>query len=174
MNQQAAALIEQLRLEPHPEGGFYREMYRAPLDVDSNAHQGRRSAFTSIYFLLPGEHYSAWHRVASDESWFFHKGSGVKVFSLVPSANAAQSVLQTQTLGSAGQFELTVPAGRWFAAKPLDPDGFALVSCVVAPGFEFEDFELATRQNLIDEGYEKNNAWPLIESLLIKAQQAQR
>ena len=112
--------------------------------------------------------------MASDESWFFHKGSGVKVFSLVPSANAAHSVLQTQTLGSAGQFELTVPAGRWFAAKPLDPDGFALVSCVVAPGFEFEDFELATRQNLIDEGYEKNNAWPLIESLLIKAQQAQR
>lgn len=80
MNQQAAALIEQLCLEPHPEGGFYRETYRAPLDVDSNAHQGRRSAFTSIYFLLPGDQYSAWHRVASDESWFFHMGSGVKVF----------------------------------------------------------------------------------------------
>lgn len=169
MNQQAASLIEQLRLEPHPEGGFYRETYRAPLDVDSKAHQGRRSAFTSIYFLLPGDHYSAWHRVASDESWFFHMGSGVEVFSLVPSVDTGSSVLQAQTLGATGLFELTIPAGRWFAAKPLGPDGFALVSCVVAPGFEFEDFELATHQNLIDEGCDKNNEWPLIASLLIKA-----
>lgn len=169
MNQQAASLIEQLRLEPHPEGGFYRETYRAPLDVDSKAHQGRRSAFTSIYFLLPGDHYSAWHRVASDESWFFHMGSGVEVFSLVPSVDSGSSVLQAQTLGATSLFELTIPAGRWFAAKPLGPDGFALVSCVVAPGFEFEDFELATHQNLIDEGCDENNEWPLIESLLIKA-----
>jgi uncharacterized protein len=169
MNQQAASLIEQLRLEPHPEGGFYRETYRAPLDVDSKAHQGRRSAFTIIYFLLAGDHYSAWHRVASDESWFFHMGSGVEVFSMVPSAGTGSSVLQAQTLGATGLFELTIPAGRWFAAKPLGPDGFALVSCVVAPGFEFEDFELATHQNLIDEGCDKNNEWSLIESLLIKA-----
>lgn len=169
MNQQAASLIEQLRLEPHPEGGFFRETYRAPLDVDSKAHQGRRSAFTIIYFLLAGDHYSAWHRVASDESWFFHMGSGVEVFSMVPSAGTGSSVLQAQTLGATGLFELTIPAGRWFAAKPLGPDGFALVSCVVAPGFEFEDFELATHQNLIDEGCDENNEWPLIESLLIKA-----
>ena len=169
MNQQAAALIKQLRLEPHPEGGFFRETYRAPLNVDSKAHNGQRSAFTTIYFLLAGEHYSAWHRVASDESWFFHLGSGVEVFSMVPSANAGSSVLQVQTLGVAGLFELTIPAGQWFAAKPLGPDGFALVSCVVAPGFEFEDFELATHQNLIDEGCDKKNEWPLIESLLIKA-----
>ena len=169
MNQQAAALIAQLGLEPHPEGGFYRETYRAPLEVDSAAHQGRRSAFTSIYFLLAGDHYSAWHRVASDESWFFHTGSGVDVFSLVPNGDPELSVLQVQTLGVSGLFELTVPAGRWFAAKTLDPDGFALVSCVVAPGFVFEDFELATRQQLVDEGYCKDSAWALIESLLNKA-----
>jgi len=168
MNQQAAALIAQLGLEPHPEGGFYRETYRAPLEVDSAAHQGRRSAFTSIYFLLAGDHYSAWHRVASDESWFFHVGSGVDVFSLVPNGDASPSALQVQTLGTAGQFELTIPAGRWFAARPLGPDAYALVSCVVAPGFVFEDFELASPEQLIAQGCQQSKDWPLIESLLVK------
>lgn len=80
MNQQVVALIEQLGLEPHPEGGYYRETYRASLNIDSAAHNGQRSAYTSIYFLLAGDQYSAWHRVASDESWFYHMGDGVEVF----------------------------------------------------------------------------------------------
>jgi hypothetical protein len=169
MNPQAAVLIEQLGLEPHPEGGYYRETYRAPLDVNSVAHKGRRSAYTSIYFLLAGDQYSAWHRVASDESWFFHMGSGVDILTLIPSSDSAPIALQVQTLGALDRFELAIPAGRWFAAKPLGTDGFALVSCVVAPGFVFEDFELATRQHLLDEGWDKHNEWPLIESLMIKA-----
>lgn len=169
MNQQAVRLIKQLGLEPHPEGGFYRETYRAPLDVDSVVHQGRRSAFTSIYFLLAGDQYSAWHRVASDESWFFHSGSGVEIFSLIPSDDATPSALLVQTLAAgADRFVLTIPAGRWFAARPLGTDAYALVSCVVAPGFVFEDFELANRQHLLAEGCEQNGKWPLIESLLIK------
>lgn len=169
MNQKVVALIEQLGLEPHPEGGYYRETYRAPLDVNSADHVGKRSAFTSIYFLLAGNQYSAWHRVASDESWFFHSGTGVEIFSWVPGTGAATSTLQVQTLSAADRFELTVPAGRWFAAKPVGPDGFALVSCVVAPGFVFDDFELATRQQLVNEGCDKHNEWPLIESLLIQS-----
>lgn len=175
MNQKAIALIEQLELMPHPEGGYYRETYRAPLDIESPAHEGRRSAFTSIYFLLAAEHYSAWHRVASDESWFFHAGSDLAVYSLLPSADSKPSALQVQTLGNPeasgntdSRFELTIPAGRWFAAKPTKPDAYALVSCVVAPGFVFEDFALATRQNLLDEGCDQTSNWPLIESLLIK------
>lgn len=175
MNEEAAALIQKLGLEPHPQSGYYRETYRAPLDVESQAHQGRRKAFTSIYFLLAGEQYSAWHRVASDESWFFHLGSGIEILSLVPGGDgdgdATLSALQVQTLSAtAGRFELTIPAGRWFASRPAGggPDAFALVSCVVAPGFVFEDFELASRQQLLDEGCEQSPDWPLIESLLIK------
>lgn len=169
MNQQVGTLIKQLGLEPHPEGGYYRETYRAPLVIDSADHVGKRSAFTSIYYLLAGDQYSAWHRVASDESWFLHMGSGVEIFTLIPTHEAATMALQTQTLGVMGQFGLTIPAGRWFAAKPLGPDGFALVSCVVAPGFVFEDFELATRQQLVKVGCDKHNEWPLIESLMVKA-----
>jgi len=169
MNQQATDLIQQLDLVPHPEGGYYRETYRAALEVDSTAHHGRRSAFTSIYFLLAGDQHSAWHRVASDESWFFHAGSDIEIYSLVPGTELSPSALQVQVLGASSVcFELTVPAGRWFAAKPVDSNAYTLVSCVVAPGFVFEDFELATRQNLLDEGFDQIGDWPLIESLLLK------
>ena len=88
---------------------------------------------------------------------------------MIPSRDEAPLTLQAQTLGPQVQFGLTIPAGRWFAAKPLSSDGFALVSCVVAPGFLFEDFELATRHQLVGEGCDKLKQWPLIESLLIQA-----
>jgi len=169
MNQKAETLIKQLGLEPHPEGGFYRETYRAPLTVTSAVHEGVRSAFTCIYFMLPGEHYSAWHRVASDESWFFHVGSDLEIFSLMPRSDDCSGCVQVQTIGpSVGSFELTIPAGRWFAARPIERDSYSLVSCVVAPGFTFEDFELADHQMLIDEGYQQTADWPLIESLLVR------
>jgi len=169
MNPEALLLIEKLGLKPHPEGGFYRETYRAPLSVNSAAHQGTRPAFTAIYFMLPGQHYSAWHRVASDESWFFHVGSDLEIFSLTPRSDDSAGFVQVQTIGpSTGHFELTVPAGRWFAARPVERDSHSLVSCVVAPGFTFEDFELADRQMLVDDGYQQTADWPLIESLLVK------
>jgi uncharacterized protein len=168
MNPKAVLLIQKLGLKPHPEGGFYRETYRAPLSVTSAVHQGMRPAFTSIYFMLPGQHFSAWHRVMSDESWFFHTGSDLEIFSLLPREEVTSSSLQVETIGpTTGNFELTVPAGRWFSARPVDRDSYSLVSCVVAPGFIFEDFELADRQMLIDEGYDKTPDWPFIESLLV-------
>lgn len=170
MTPDARALINKLSLLPHPEGGFYRETYRAPLQVHSAAHAGVRAAFTSIYFLLAGGQFSAWHRVASDESWFFHEGSDVEVHSLLPVAGNNGQVLNTQTLGTAsGCFELTVPAGTWFAARPVATDAHVLVSCVVAPGFEFDDFELASREQLVQAGYADTAHWPMIETLLIRA-----
>lgn len=170
MNRQAALLVERLGLTPHPEGGYYRENYRAPARVHSGALGSERSAFTSIHFLLAGDHYSAWHRVKSDESWFFHAGGDLAIYSLVPDASnpSAGIKLQTQIIGaSCGCFELTVPANRWFAAKPVEPDSHALVSCVVAPGFEFEDFELAKHEDLRDAGCEQLAHWPLVQSLLV-------
>lgn len=170
MNQEAALLVERLELSPHPEGGFYKETYRAPQRVHSSSQGGERCAFTSIYFLLADNNYSAWHRVKSDESWFFHTGGDLAVYSLVPSEAGVPS-LKVQTLGlSSGRFELTVPGGTWFAAKPVEPNSYVLVSCVVAPGFEFEDFELADREMLTTFGGEQMDAWPLIQSLLIGAE----
>lgn len=168
MSPQTESLIQKLALAPHPEGGYYRETYRAPMQVHSPVHGGMRSAFTCIHFLLCGGQYSAWHRVASDESWFFHEGSDVHVYSLLPAAKNKHEAIVTQTLGTAsGCFELTVPAGTWFAARAVKPDLHTLVSCVVAPGFEFEDFELASKDQLIEAGYHKTVHWPMIESLLV-------
>lgn len=168
MNPQAAQLIKHLNLVKHPEGGYYRETYRAPLSVQSDLHRGPRSAFTSIHFLLADGQQSAWHRVASDESWFFHVGCDLEIYWLAPSARDLSQALNTETLGvKHGKFELTIPAGRWFAARPVEPEGFSLVSCVVGPGFSFEDFELADRSALLAEGLDQHPDWAFIESLLI-------
>jgi predicted cupin superfamily sugar epimerase len=169
MNSQAALLVQQLDLTPQPERGYYRESYRAPLDIQSPMHAGMRSAFTSIHFLLADAQYSAWHRVASDETWFFHLGCELKIYSLLPTGQGHASVVETQTLGpESGRFEVTIPAGNWFAAKPVRDDGFSLVSCVVSPGFLFEDFELADQDKLLALGYGNTPDWPFLGSLLIR------
>lgn len=170
MNPDAQKLIEKLDLLPHPEGGYYRENYRAPLRIASQTHQGDRAAFTSIYFLLDGSQYSAWHRVGSDESWFFHTGSDLELLTLASPPVKPENAVTTHSIGpQCGSFELTVPADTWFAARPVDPSGFTLVSCVVSPGFEFEDFELATREQLVAEGYQQHPDWDFIKPFLSTA-----
>lgn len=105
-----------------------------------------RSALTSIYYLLLGDDFSAWHRIASDETWFFHSGCDLAIYSF-----AQNGQLQRQVLGTiSGVFQLTIPAHTWFAAQPEVYTSGCFVSCVVAPGFEFQDFELASRQYLVD------------------------
>lgn len=167
MNPRSQALIEQFGLQPHPEGGFYRETFRSTTRVRSDKHEGERAALTSIYFLLDGSQYSAWHKVASDESWLFHVGADLDIWMLKPNPAPDASAVRIATIGpSCGTFEMTVPAGTWFAAQPTARDGFSLVSCVVSPGFEFSDFVLATRDHLSEEGYGAHPDWPRIESFL--------
>jgi predicted cupin superfamily sugar epimerase len=130
-----------LNLQPHPEGGWYAETYRHADGVE--LPEGDRSLGTAIYFLLlPGES-SAWHRVASDELWFHHRGGPLRLF-LGGSAGTPDSELVEILLGSdisVGQRpQLLVPGGAWQAARPVDEA--VLVSCVVVPGFDFADFEL--------------------------------
>lgn len=163
----ARKLIDRFGLLSHPEGGYFRENYRAPARVTSSSHNRDRSAFTSIYFLLDGSQYSAWHRVASDESWFFHTGTDLEIMTLKSAYDTSEKSYLTETIGpNSDRFELTVPAGTWFAAKPADPSGFTLVSCVVGPGFEFEDFELATQAQLAQEGYAERQDWSFIKQFL--------
>ena len=137
-------LIVRFNLQPHPEGGHYREMHRSPHRVLSHRHGAARSAYTSIYFLLPPRGFSAWHRITSDETWFHHAGGDVLILYF-----DTHGSLQTVTLGlGSGHMQFTGPANTWFAARPADSNAFAFVSCVVGPGFEFADFELATPEAL--------------------------
>ena len=129
-----------LDLRPHPEGGWYAETYRHRSSTPTTS--GNRSLATAIHFLLlPGES-SAWHRVASDELWFHHRGGPLRLW--LGGDTAAPGEVAELQLGSdlvAGQRpQLLVPAGHWQAARPVDEA--VLVSCVVVPGFDFADFTL--------------------------------
>ena len=138
-------LIERYGLVPHPEGGFYAEVNRAKGRVRVGSESPERSAYTSIHYLLAGDDFSAWHRIQSDETWFFHSGCDLVIYSF-----AENGQLQAQRLGvDSGCFQLTIAARTWFAAQAEQAESCSFVSCVVAPGFEFEDFELGSRQLLL-------------------------
>jgi uncharacterized protein len=134
-------LVRRLALVPHPEGGFYRETYRATTLVDTP--RGPRAASTAIYFLVTPGSFSALHRIASDEVWHFYAGDPLDVVSIDP-----HGVRHDVRLG-ADVPQAVVPAGAWFGSR-LAPGGrFALVGCTVAPGFDFADFELGERAALL-------------------------
>lgn len=141
----ATALIQNLHLQPHPEGGYYRETFRSEQNIEVNGGDLRKAS-TVIYYLLNETEKSHFHRLKSDESWFFHQGTTLVVEVL------AEGIRKTILLGNdleKGEVpQVVLPANVWFAAKVADGRNFALVSCVVAPGFEFADFELAERETL--------------------------
>lgn len=143
-------LVAALGLHPHPEGGYFREVYRSAAAIRDDAPRlgfpGERSCATSIYFLLPGSSFSAFHRIRSDEGWHWYEGAPVEIFAI-----GEDGEVETLRLGppeTDGQYQATVPAGRWFAARCVEAAGYALVGCTVAPGFDFADFELADRETL--------------------------
>jgi len=143
--------IEQLGMLSHPEGGYYKEVYRSPeiLTVDA-LHQrfgGNRSLSTSIYYLLKKGQYSRFHRINSDEIWHFYDGSPLELIVIDPDGNLKRECVGLNP--GDGLFpQLTVRTGQWFAAHSLGE--FSLVGCTVSPGFDFADFELAERKSLMN------------------------
>lgn len=140
MTGRAAALVEALGLIVHPEGGYYGELYRSDSVVHPADGRGRRPALTTIYFLLPEGAVSRWHRVQSDEVWHFYEGAPLDLWM----ASADETRVEQRRLGPLNGPQLpvlTVPAGRWQAARSRG--AYTLVGCTVGPGFEFSDFALA-------------------------------
>lgn len=127
---------QQLELEEHPEGGFYKRIYTAPQLC--HPAQGPRPSMTAIHYLLHGSHQSRWHRLQSDEHWFYHQGCGLYLMAITP-----DGALLEHRVDSAHPY-VCISAGHWFCARVQDThhDSFALVSCTVTPGFDFADFEL--------------------------------
>ena len=148
----AKYFIEKLRLDPHPEGGWFRQTYRARLELAREAlpegFSGARAASTAIYFLLEGENFSAFHRLRSDEAWHFYEGAAVAVHVIAPAGKYSRIVLG-RDLDSGEELQTVVEAGSWFASHVADWKSFAVVGCTVAPGFDFEDFEMGRREELI-------------------------
>lgn len=147
-------LIRQFDLQPHPEGGFFRETYRCGETIVRPARQGEpssveRSACTAIYYLLCDDAYSAWHRIRSDEIWHFYAGSALDVHVLHADGRLESHRLGNALENPAAVFQAVVPAGCWFAAERIDATSYALAGCTVAPGFEFSEFELADTATLL-------------------------
>jgi uncharacterized protein len=143
--------IRRLRLRPHPEGGFYRETYRSAHHIPKRAlgpgFRAERCCSTAIYFLLQQPGFSAFHRLRSDELWHFHAGGALALHLLHEAGGYAKRVVGlARSRGCEPQ--LCIPAGTWFAAELAGRSGYSLVSCTVAPGFDFADFELADRDAL--------------------------
>ncbi|SHM01088.1 cupin domain-containing protein [Hymenobacter psychrotolerans] len=143
----ASDIIRDLQLLPHPEGGYYRETYRSAHTLTTTEGH-TRSVSTAIYYLLENEDKSHFHRIKSDELWFFHQGQALEIILLTPGQPTRLTLGPDFAAGELPQ--AVVPAGVWFAAQLKRP-GYGLVSCTVAPGFDFADFELAERAALLRE-----------------------
>lgn len=137
MLERAQRLITHLDLKAHPEGGYFREIFRSASAVQPTDGRARRSALTTIYYLLHAGQHSRWHRVRSDEVWHFYEGDPLELW--IAAADFAH--IECTVLGAdaaVAAHVATVPAGCWQAARPKGTH--ALVGCTVAPGFDFADF----------------------------------
>lgn len=160
INEAVKGWIADLQLRPHPEGGWYAEVFRSERTVEDPETRKRYSAATAIYYLLDDVSFSAFHRVGSDETWHFYAGTGLTIYHI-----DAQGEMRMHQLGSdfrAGQhLQLTIPRNEWFACKVEQEGGYALCGCTVSPGFDFQEFELATKEALI-------SAYPIHKNVIVR------
>jgi hypothetical protein len=143
MHPRAQELIEHFQLTPHPEGGYYKEVYRSSQEFNDK----KRNYLTSIYFLLVDNEVSHFHRIKSDECWYFHEGEALSIHSITPDGRHQSKDLGLNVAKHEDPFHL-VPAGTIFGSHIKNQVGYALVSCAVSPGFHFDDFELFTQDEL--------------------------
>lgn len=151
--QSADCWIEKLKLVKHPEGGYFREVYRCeetiPADALNGRYSGERAFSTSIYFLLRGDEVSHLHRLKSDELWHFYAGSSLTIY-FIDLSGKHFTIKLGGDFEKGEVFQTVAEKGCWFGAVVNDPASYTLVGCTVAPGFGFDDFELGRREDLIE------------------------
>lgn len=160
MDSRIEELIQHFNMQPHPEGGFYAKQYAAAEIIDHPLKpQTTRPLYSSIYYLITKACYSSWHRLATDEMWHFYEGDPVNIHMISDSG-----VYHTTTLAAIGpdmRFQYVVPAQTWFAVESHGHLGYSFTGCSLAPGFDFEDFELAKLKDL-------TNTYPQYSELIAK------
>ena len=143
-------IIDKYNLQPHPEGGYYRETYRSEdrvTLVGFDRFPGERLASTAIIFMLTDSSFSAFHRIKSDECWHFYFGGTLLIHMLYENGKYNQIKLGSNPDNNE-TFQAVIPTGAWFAAECINGTAFSLVGCTVSPGFDFRDFELAKKSEL--------------------------
>ena len=145
--------IDHLDLQKHPEGGFFKEVYRCDETLSERhlpeRYQGDRCFSTAIYFLITANDHSNFHRIKSDEIWHFYEGDPLDLYVLNDISGEVDQFRLGRDPEDGQQMQLLLPKNRWFGAKMARAGAYSLVGCTVAPGFDFADFEMADRQELI-------------------------
>lgn len=154
MNNKIEKIIKELDLKPHPEGGYYKETYRSEGKINSGSlhsdYDGERNYSTCIYFLLTSDTFSAFHKIKQDEIWHFYDGSPILLHTISESGEHKEYTIGLDfKKGETPQ--LVVPGNHWFAASVLNKNEYSLVGCTVSPGFDFSDFILPSRKELISK-----------------------
>ncbi len=153
MNSKAKEYISKLQLIRHPEGGYFNEIYRSGEYYEAGClperYDKNRAFSTSIYFLLEGNQVSNMHRLKSDEIWHFYDGSTILIYIFDESGKLKLNHLGSE-IKDGDSFQIIVPKGCWFGAELKDKSSFGLIGCTVAPGFEFDDFEIGNRNFLLN------------------------
>lgn len=139
--------VEQLQLEPHIEGGYYRQIYKSTDTLSANENE--RALYTSIYFLLEERNPSHFHRLTADEVWYFHAGQTLSIHMIHPDGRY-ECVRLGSDIENGSQLQFCVPKGVIFGSSVEEENSYAVVSCMVAPGFEYTDFELLPQKQLLD------------------------
>ncbi|GGI57828.1 cupin domain-containing protein [Winogradskyella haliclonae] len=144
-------IIQKLELQPHPEGGFFKETYRSQGVISKSSlpqvFQGERNHSTCIYYLLKSDDFSAFHKINQDEIWHFYLGDAIELHMIseegvLNTINVGRDILNNEVL------QVVVPKNCWFAARVINPNSYGLVGCTVSPGFDFKDFTLASYNRL--------------------------
>lgn len=152
--QDAQFWIDNLNMEPHPEGGYYAETYRSEESISRDAlperYTEKRSFLTLIYFLLKSGDVSHFHRLKSDEVWYFHAGSAAEVMTLSKERGVERHLLGLD-FEKGERPQILLKAGTLFGARVLKPESYMLVSCSVTPGFDFDDFFMPSRDELLKQ-----------------------
>lgn len=150
--QSAQSFIKQYQLQPHPEGGWYKETYRSHETIPATALPGRfsgeRNFSTAIYFLLEQGNFSAFHKIQSDECWHFYAGYTLNVY-VLHNDGQLEIIKLGNDIAKGELFQYVVPANCWFASRPSAGSEFCFVGCTVSPGFDFTDFEMAKEEQLL-------------------------
>ncbi|WP_017257893.1 cupin domain-containing protein [Pedobacter arcticus] len=146
MQKDAQYYVNKLSLIAHPEGGFYAETYRSK-NIIQNSDGNQRNISTAIYFLLSDTQKSHFHRIKSDELWFHHDGETLAITVIVD--GKIEVIHLGKDLEKGEVLQAIIPANCWFASEVKNKKGFVLVSCTVAPGFDFTDFEMAKKADLV-------------------------
>lgn len=146
MNQYVQSWISQLQLQPHPEGGYYKEVIKGTI-VGAN----QRAQYSSIYFLLTHDNISHFHRIDADEIWYYHDGDSLMIHMIHPDGRYEQVSLG-KNIEAGDVLQYVVPKGTIFASSVEGQNAYALVGCMCQPAFKFEHFELLS-QNWLNEQY---------------------